>query len=198
MLWFRKLYAAIMQMLSGGQPATNPAEPPENQEQPAVSPAEPPENQEQPAANLDQSEMKSYFLDLSVALTNFSKFDLLGTGQSDLYYETIEQEIGHKTFEELLQTFHDLELQAQGDQSVLEQKLRADILDSDKFGNIARNIIKLWYSATWHSLTSEDKRIVSPQAYPEGLLWRSIGVNPPGAKAPGYASWKEKPEVTLG
>ncbi|MEM8719592.1 MAG: hypothetical protein AAGE84_09825 [Cyanobacteria bacterium P01_G01_bin.39] len=183
MLWFRKLYAAIMRMLGGGQPAVNPKKPTVNQEQSAV--------------NLDQSEMESYFLDLSVALTNFSKFDLLGTGQSDLYYLTIEQEIGQETFQELLQTFHDLELQAQDDQSVLEQKLRAEILDSDKLGNIARNIIKLWYSATWHSLTSKDKRVVSPQAYPEGLLWRSIGVNPPGAKAPGYDSWSEEPEVTL-
>ena len=33
----------------------------------------------------------------------------------------------------------------------------------------------------------------SPQAYPDALLWRAVGSNPPGAKAPGYASWAHPP-----
>ncbi|MEM7593488.1 MAG: hypothetical protein AAF383_18575, partial [Cyanobacteria bacterium P01_A01_bin.83] len=84
MLWFRKLYAAIAGMFGGGQPAISPVDLPVNQEQPAANPEKASMKQEQLVANLDQSQMNSYFLDLSVALTNFSKFDLLGTGQADL------------------------------------------------------------------------------------------------------------------
>ena len=134
--------------------------------------------------------MKEYFLDLSVALTGFSKFDLQGTDQVEAYFSTVEDNVSQETFQALLQAF-------QNNQSVSE------ILESAEFGDIARNIIKLWFVATWYYIPEpEDKKadkgfIVSPQAYPEGLLWRSIGVNPPAAKAPGYATWAEKPSVTL-
>ena len=36
-------------------------------------------------------------------------------------------------------------------------------------------------------------RIVSPQAYQEALAWVSVGVNPPGAKQPGFGSWARPP-----
>ena len=177
-VWFRWLYAALWRIFSGGQPIMN----------------------------LAQSEMKEYFLDFSVALTGFSKFNLLGTGQAELYYSTIEQNIGNELLQELLQTFHNLDLKAKSanDQSILDKGISFDILDSKKFGAIACNIIKLWYVATWYPIpqTGQDSNsqkpfIVSPQAYPEGLLWSAIGVNPPAAKAPGYGTWSEKPSVTL-
>lgn len=177
-LWFRRLYAALLGIFSGGQPIMN----------------------------LDQSEMKEYFLDFSVTLTGFSKFNLLGTGQADLYYSTIEQNIGNELLQELLQTFHNLDLKAKtaNARSILDQGVRSEILESEKLGAIACNIIKLWYVATWYPLpqtgqdsNSEKPFIVSPQAYPEGLLWSAIGVNPPAAKAPGYGTWSEKPSVTL-
>ena len=74
---------------------------------------------------------------------------------------------------------------------------------------IARNIIKLWYIATWEVLpepwhdlyntSQEDTEdfIPAAQAYPEGLVWKSVGVNPPGANAPGYGTWSEPPSVSL-
>ena len=190
-LWFRKLFAALQGIFGGGQTETSP-------NTPATIP-------EQPKTNLEQSEMKECFLDLSVALTGFSKFDLQGTGQADLYYSTVEQNIGSGLFPELLQTFHNLDLKAKSaqDQSILDQGVRSEILESEELGAIARNIIKLWYVSTWYPLpelegtSAQDPVIVSPQAYPEGLLWRSIGVNPPAAKAPGYGTWSEKPSVTL-
>lgn len=181
-LWFRKIYASILGIFGGGQPVTSPETSATNQEPPASA-----------KEDLDQSEMKSYFLDLSAVLTGFSKFELQGTGQADLYYATVEQKIDPQVFQELLQTFHDL------DQSTLDKGLSSDILESEKFGAIARNILKLWYVATWYPLpqSEEEAFIVSPQAYPEGLLWPSIGVNPPAAKAPGYGTWSEEPTVTL-
>lgn len=37
--------------------------------------------------------------------------------------------------------------------------------------------------------------VVSPAAYTEGLVWRAIGAHPAGAKAPGYASWAQPPDI---
>ena len=155
-------------------------------------------------------QLLDYFLDLSVALTGFSKFQLQGTGQVTAYYSTVEKIIGKELFEELLHTFHRLEEQAQADnyESLVAQGLRSEILGSEKLGAIARNIIKLWYVATWYQLPqswretfgvkqSDRTFVVSPQAYPEGLLWQAIGVNPPAAKAPGYGTWSDPPLVTL-
>lgn len=160
--------------------------------------------------DINAPEFMEYFLDFSVALTGFSRFHLQGTGQASLYFDTIKGIIGEDTFGELLQTFHRLDLEAQNknDQSILTDRLRAFILASEKLGPIARNIIKLWYVATWYELPKDwqdvfatkekDKTFIpSPQAYPEGLLWPTIGVNPPGAKGQGYGTWSEPPSVSL-
>jgi hypothetical protein len=150
------------------------------------------------------------FLDLSVVLTGFSRFHLQGTGQASLYFSTIRDIIGEELFGEVLETFRSLKDEAQNsnDESILTNGLRSDIFGSEKLGPIARNIIKLWYMATWYELPQDwrdvfgapekDKTFIpSPQAYPEGLLWPTIGVNPPGAKGPGYATWSEPPSVSL-
>jgi hypothetical protein len=160
--------------------------------------------------DINAPEFMEYFLDLSVALTGFSRFHLVGTDQAACYFKTVRNVIGGDLFGELLQTFHRLDVKAQSyeDQSILANGLRSDILGSEKLGPIARNIIKLWYVATWYQLpqswrdvfgTKENDKtfIPSPQAYPEGLLWPAIGVNPPGAKGPGYATWSEPPSVSL-
>ncbi|MEH2066707.1 MAG: hypothetical protein V7K47_00650 [Nostoc sp.] len=144
------------------------------------------------------------FLELSVVLTGFSKFHLRGTGLAELYLETIQDVIGGDLFAELLTTFHKLEVEktANNDEAI------AQILASEKFGPIARNIIKVWYMATWYTLPQswrdvygtkekDGTFIISPHAYPEGLLWTAIGVNPPGAKGQGYGTWSEPPLVSL-
>ena len=150
------------------------------------------------------------FLDLSVVLTGFSRFHLQGTGQASLYFSTIWDIIGEELFGEVLETFRSIKEKAQNsnDESILTNGLRSDLFGSEKLGPIARNIIKLWYMATWYELPQDwqdvfgakdnDKTFIpSPQAYPEGLLWPTIGVNPPGAKGPGYATWSEDPSVSL-
>ncbi|MEO1004655.1 MAG: hypothetical protein AAFW67_02140 [Cyanobacteria bacterium J06638_38] len=157
------------------------------------------------------SELMTSFLKLSVALTGFSEFHLQGTGQTELYLATVEQNIGSELLLELLKTFQDLTLKAKSadDDAILTAGLRSEILGSEKLGVIARNIIKLWYVATWYPLpkswqatfgsgdTEQKPYIVAPQAYPEGLVWSAIGVNPPGAKAPGFGTWSEPPSVSL-
>jgi len=39
---------------------------------------------------------------------------------------------------------------------------------------------------------------VSPASYTEGLLWPTIGANPPGAKAPGFGTWAYPPVLDVG
>ncbi len=160
--------------------------------------------------DMTKPEFMEYFLELSVILTGFSRFHLQGTGQAELYFDTVHSVIGADLFGELLNTFHDLESksQIQGDESILMDGLRVEILGSEKFGPIARNVIKLWYIATWYELpqdwrdvfgTKANDRTFIPSAasYPEGLLWPTIGVNPPGIKGLGYATWREAPTVNL-
>lgn len=158
--------------------------------------------------DINAPEFLEYFLDISVALTGFSRFHLHGTGQASLYFATVRDIIGADLFGELLQTYQRIKNEAQNNDEALAKGLRVEILGSEKFGPIARNIIKLWYVATWYELpqtwrhtfgTKENDRtfVPSPAAYPEGLLWQTIGVNPPGAKPPGYATWIEKPSVSL-
>jgi hypothetical protein len=107
-------------------------------------------------------------------------------------------------FAELLTSFHQLELEKQEN----NHESITQILASEKFGPIARNIIKVWYIATWYTLPQswrdiygtkekDGTFIISPHAYPEGLLWTAIGVNPPGAKGQGYGTWSEPPLVSL-
>ena len=159
---------------------------------------------------MNKSELLEYFLDFSVVATGFSKFHLQGTDQVKTYYATVEKIVGGEMFEELLLTFHRLAQQAEtaGDRSILERGMRIDILGSEKLGAIARNIIQLWYVATWYQLPQAWRNtfgikendvtfVVSPHAYPEGLLWSAIGVNPPAAKAPGYGTWNDAPIGTL-
>ncbi|MBD2578379.1 hypothetical protein H6G50_11935 [Oscillatoria sp. FACHB-1406] len=149
--------------------------------------------------------MKS-FLALSALLTGFSEFQLQGTGQAQLYFDTVLSVVGEEILAELFQTFD--RINTNSDASNLESQLRSEILGSEKLGAIARNIIKLWYVSTWYQLpaawrdefgTKANDRtfIPSPAAYPEGLLWPAIGVNPPGAKGLGYGVWSEPPTVSL-
>ncbi|MDZ8183882.1 MAG: hypothetical protein RMX96_03330 [Nostoc sp. ChiSLP02] len=156
------------------------------------------------AININSPEFLDYFLNLSVVLTGFSKFNLQGTGLANLYFETIRDVIGGEIFGELLTAFHQLEVEKKEN----DRDAIAQILASQKFGPIARNIIKVWYVATWYTLPQawrdvygtkekDGTFIISPQAYPEGLLWTAIGVNPPGAKGQGYGTWSEPPLVTL-
>jgi len=146
------------------------------------------------------------FLALSVDLTGFSRFRLLGTGQAALYLGTATQVVGGDTLGELLATFKKVAEQAGRDAGARERLLRTEILSHEKLGPIARNIIKLWFAGTWYALPAEwceafgaperDGTFVpSPASYTEGLLWPTIGANPTGAKAPGYGTWAEPPRI---
>ena len=84
--------------------------------------------------------------------------------------------------------------------------LRRSILGDARLGPVARNIMKLWYLGIWYELprpwieangarAANITFMVSAEAYTEGLVWPAVGANPPGAKAPGYASWTGPPQI---
>jgi len=146
------------------------------------------------------------FLALSVDLTAFSEFELLGTGLASDYLAAVRKVVGDEVVTDLLAAHRDARSAAGGDQAAFERALRHRVLSDERLGPVARNVIKLWYSGAWYELPSEwteafgardadQTFFVSPAAYTEGLLWPAIGANPPGAKAPGYGSWAAPPRI---
>lgn len=143
-----------------------------------------------------ESSLAQRFLDFSAAVTAFSVFDLHGTGQAESYQSAVARVVGEEVLTELLDAYD-----RAGNTAAA---LSAAIFGDEKLGPVARNIIKLWYAGIWYELPPEWNEsfgarendgtfTASSQAYPEGLLWRAIGANPPGAKAPGYGSWAFPP-----
>jgi hypothetical protein len=148
----------------------------------------------------------SGFLELSSTLTGFSVFELQGTGQAEPYLSTVTDIAGAAILDELLEAYGRVQAAANEGAADLDGQLRREILADEKLGPIARNIIKMWFVGIWYELPSawreafgvreEDvMHMVSPGAYTEGLLWPTIGANPNGAKAPGYASWALPPRI---
>lgn len=142
------------------------------------------------------------FLALSADLTAFTKTDLLGTGLARQYLAKVRAACGDEVLTGLLDAFR----AARADPRGYDRGLRWRIFSDDRFGPVARNIIKLWYAGTWYGLPPEwtdrygarpaaETSTVTALSYQEGLLWRAIGANPPGAKAPGYGSWAQPPRI---
>ena len=118
------------------------------------------------------------FLAFSSAVTAFSVFDLHGTGLAECYRSTVVRVLGQETLAELLDAYD----RTAGDAGTL----RTVIFSDEKFGPVARNIIKLWYAGIWYELPSEWTEsfgarendgtfTASSQSYPEALLWRAVG-----------------------
>jgi hypothetical protein len=157
------------------------------------------------SANIDPAKLEA-FLGLSSVLTDFTAFQLRGTGQAELYFTTVAGIVGEPIMTELLSAFRSVETAAGSDTAALERGMRVAILSDEKLGPVARSLLKLWYIGTWYQLpggwrerfggAGEDRTFIpAPSAYVEGLLWTAIGAHPPGAKAPGYGTWTEAPVI---
>lgn len=145
------------------------------------------------------------FVAFSAEVTGFTEFDLRGTGQAEAYLRTVTEVVGEPTLTGLLGAYRERVTETADEQARAAQLTEA-VLGDPRLGPIARNIIKLWYCGVWFALppdwTGQDGPAgregtftASPQAYTQGLLWFAIGANPPGARAPGYASWASPPRI---
>jgi hypothetical protein len=151
-------------------------------------------------------ELERRFLAMSAELTAFGILDLRGTGQSGTYLSSVVRVVGDGVLGELLDAYEGAVCAAGADREERARLLSRDIFSNEKLGPIARNIIKIWYVGIWYELPAEwvesfgalehdGTFTASPAAYAEGLLWRAIGANPPGARAPGYGSWAAPPTI---
>lgn len=154
------------------------------------------------------NDLQDAFLNLSATLTGYSRFRLLGTGQVDNYLDAAREAVGDDLLGELLTAFGDVHREAAGDDPALDRGMRLRILSDDKLGPVARNVTKMWFVGTWYQLPQEwrdlyatgeavSTHVVSPESYTEGLLWPTIGANPPGAKGQGFASWTGPPNIEV-
>jgi hypothetical protein len=143
---------------------------------------------------MSAADLSQRFLAFSSTVTAFTVYDLQGSGQAESYLSTVVRVVGEQALVELLDAYD------------RPASLEAEIFSDSKLGPIARNIIKLWYAGIWYGLPPEWNDAfgarendgiftASASAYPEGLLWRAIGANPPGARAPGYGSWQYAPVI---
>jgi hypothetical protein len=146
------------------------------------------------------------FLALSVELTAFPEIDLLGTGLADQYLAKVRAACGDAVVAELFAAYQAARAEAASDPAGLDRALRHRIFSDDRLGPVVRAVIKLWYAGMWSGLppewtdsfgaqTAAEASTVTAASYQEGLLWRAIGANPPGAKAPGYGSWAQPPRI---
>ena len=78
-------------------------------------------------------------------------------------------------------------------------EFRRVILDSPRYGPVARNVAMMWYLGTWTQLprpwrntfgatACDTDHVVSAAAYREGLVWPAAGMHPMSAKQPGFGS----------
>ena len=144
------------------------------------------------------------FLALSAILTGFDRVELLGTGLVETYANVVTTTVGQTISDQLWATTTQIIARYGDDESQLETAIRHEILASPMFGPIARNIIQLWYVGTWNELPqswrnlygnnpNDTTRIISSEAYAQGLVWDVIGAHPPAAKQPGFDSWSQPP-----
>jgi hypothetical protein len=150
-------------------------------------------------------ELSRRFIEFSAEVTAFSAFDLHGTGHAEIYRSVVTRVVGEKLLTELLDAYdRAVADSADAGAQARARGLAVEVFSDDKLGAIARNIIKLWYAGVWYelpddwtdtygALPNDGTFTASPQAYPEALLWRAVGSNPPGARAPGYGSWAFQP-----
>jgi hypothetical protein len=127
------------------------------------------------------------FAQRCAVLTGFAPYDLLATGMTDLYLETARDQVGATVVDTVLaKVEHDL------------ATLSGTELE------VARALTYLWYTGAWPRLAPEAhgllrrevanvEFVVSPDAYTEGLVWRSFHGHPAGAKAPGFGTWALRP-----
>jgi hypothetical protein len=140
------------------------------------------------------------FLGLSVTLTGFNRVELLGTGMAARYLGVLEESLSGEVLDGLLAAYAHV-----SSSSVDETAFSSAILADERLGPVARNLILLWYCGTWTALPAswqadhgssdlDADRVVSAEAYQQGLQWVVAGAHPMGARQQGYGAWSVPPD----
>lgn len=164
---------------------------------------------------MNKSQQIDYFHELSTLLTGYDLVTLHGTGMGDLYLKSLQEILGEALVEEFLGSFFQKTRKFRSSSiGWLKNILHLDLadlglqiffLEDDKWGPICRNIIKMWYMGNWYQMpdewrknyvssTLDTTKVLSKEAYIEGLVWKAIGTHPKSAKHPGYGTWQFAPE----
>jgi hypothetical protein len=134
------------------------------------------------------------FLSLSAYLTGYRRVDLQGTGMVGEYFARVTTAIDHGCLKRLWSLTAELDGSGATGADEADSIVQREIMEDDDLGPIARNIIKLWYRGDWPGgAANPGASYSSAQAYREGLMWRTMGSHPPGAKQPGFGSWSKLP-----
>jgi hypothetical protein len=182
------------------QPRRGQTAPQANAPQPKARPAKAQPAKAPPGQPPDATDT---FLQLSIILTGFDESDLRGTGMLQTYYDELLRIIGAREAGELFGAFEPI---AHPNHRAFDRKtfrhdmFKEDVFDDQRFGPVARNVLRMWYMAIWKQLprewrdeygaTSYDTdHVVSAAAYRESLVWPAAGTHPMGAKAPGFGTW---------
>ncbi len=132
------------------------------------------------------TEELSKFIDLSAALTGFGRIDLLSTGVGADYLELLRGSLDEGQLGELLDAWATVSASTD-----ITKSIKDEIWDREQLGQIARNLVQLWYLGSWFA--QPEFGVVSVAAYQEGMIWKALGARARGSKPPGFGAWSNPP-----
>jgi len=133
------------------------------------------------------------FLSLSAALVGLDPIHLKPRNTpldvAEQYLYTLRDNIPQDSFHALFAIF------AARSPMVGPHDAAGGILEDPDLGPIARSIIKLWLLSTWYDplRPNQPVRVVSSQAYKEGLVWKIMQSHPIGYSMWSFGYWAEEP-----
>ena len=142
---------------------------------------------------MNKDDILVVFYGFSSAITGFSVFDLQGTGVGETYWETLKKHVKPNHLKELTAVWSGIHKESGENAALRNRLLRQRMFSNLTLGPLVRSLIKMWYSGSWYNPETGEASVICSQTYVEGLLWPAIGVNPKGAKQPGFGTWNQPP-----
>ena len=142
------------------------------------------------------------FVELSVLLTGFPRSQLTEPTYSlhRTYWEKLNREVGPETARSLIDKYRRLVKVRARPERIGEEMLNPprSMKDSeaDKIAKVSRAVLQLWYLGRWHPpdpFKTYVGEVVSPEAYTQGLVWKTIGAPASGTSTSPYGSWAQPP-----
>jgi hypothetical protein len=135
------------------------------------------------------------FINLSAVLTGYDALELKPNNDTQkvaqTYFDTLNNNAPADVLEAMYTTF--LGITGDIEQGVLEQ-----ILQNPTFGQLARNIIQMWYTGLWYGLyPGESDYVISATAYTDGLVWKAMGAHPMGFSEENFGYWADPPQMPV-